>query len=50
MTESTKSFPNIPSSIWWFSEIHHDWEDGARMYLLTKGEHILIHRRERKYA
>ena len=30
---------NIPSSIWWMLEIHHDWEHGARMYLLTKEEH-----------
>ncbi|MCK4527895.1 hypothetical protein KAW18_11030 [candidate division WOR-3 bacterium] len=36
---------HIPSSIWWFTEIHHDWKDGARMYLLTKGEHILRYRR-----
>lgn len=35
---------NIPSSIWWFTEIHHDWKDKARMYLLTKGEHVLRHR------
>jgi hypothetical protein len=37
----------IPSSIWWKTEIHHDWKDGGRMYLLTKGEHILRHRREK---
>ena len=37
---------NIPSSIWWYMEVHHDWKDGARMYLLTKGEHILRHRKE----
>jgi hypothetical protein len=37
----------IPSSIWWKTEIHHDWKDGGRMYLLTKGEHILWHRREK---
>ena len=31
---------NIPSSLWWGKEIHHDWEDGGKMYLLTKGEHL----------
>ena len=39
---------NIPSSIWWFSEVHHDWNNGGVMYLLTKGEHILRHRKEKK--
>ena len=38
----------IPSSIWWFTELHHDWKDGGRMYLLTKGEHILRHRKEKE--
>ena len=38
---------NIPSSIVWNTQVHHDWEDGGRMYLLTKGEHILRHRREK---
>ena len=32
---------NIPSSIWWYTENHHEWGDGARLYLLTKAEHIL---------
>lgn len=39
---------NIPSSIWWFSEVHHDWNNDGVMYLLTKGEHILRHRREKQ--
>ena len=30
---------NIPSSIWWNLEVHHEWKDGGRMYLLTKQEH-----------
>ena len=38
---------NIPSSIWWDTEIHHDWENGARMYLLTKEEHKKRTRDER---
>ena len=38
---------NIPSSIWWFNEMHHDWKNGGRMYLLTKAEHILRHRSEK---
>jgi len=38
---------NIPSSIWWYTETHHDWKNGGRMYLLTKAEHILRHRREK---
>lgn len=25
-------------------EIHHDWEHGANMYLLTKEEHIAVER------
>lgn len=37
---------NIPSSIWWGTEIHHNWKDGGRMYLLSKGEHILRHKKE----
>ena len=43
--DRTWVYRNIPSSITWETEIHHDWEDGGRMYLLTKGEHILRHRR-----
>ena len=39
---------NIPSSIWWFTEVHHNWKDGGRMYLLSKSEHILKHREERE--
>lgn len=31
---------NLPSFLWWGKEIHHEWEDGARMYLLTKEEHL----------
>jgi hypothetical protein len=38
---------NIPSSIWWYTENHHDWKDGGRLYLLTEAEHILRHRREK---
>lgn len=38
---------HIPSSIWWNTEIHHDWENDGIMYLLTKNEHILRHRREK---
>ena len=30
---------NIPSSIVWNVEVHHDWNDGGRMYLLSKEEH-----------
>ena len=47
MRESDKKwvYRNIPSSIAWVSEIHHDWKDDGRMYLLTKGEHILRHRK-----
>ena len=40
-------YRNIPSTIAWKTQIHHDWEDGARMYLLSKGEHILRERREK---
>ena len=40
-------YRNIPSSIWWHTEIHHDWTNNGTMYLLTKGEHILRHRREK---
>jgi hypothetical protein len=36
---------NIPSSIWWELSTHHDWEDGGRMYLLSKEEH---RRRDKK--
>ena len=35
---------NIPSSIQWYTEIHHDWEDGGRMYLLSEKEHKRKHR------
>ena len=38
---------NIPSSIWWHTEIHHNWANNGTMYLLTKGEHILRHRSEK---
>ena len=38
---------NIPSSIAWYTQIHHDWNDGARMYLLSKGEHIKRNRRDK---
>ena len=41
---------NIPSSIWWKTQIHHVWEDGARMYLLSKLEHIKQTREERKHG
>ena len=41
-------FRNIPSSIVWATQIHHDWVDGARMYLISKGEHILRGRRGAK--
>ena len=40
-------YRNIPSSIHWHTEIHHNWANNGTMYLLTKGEHILKHRRER---
>lgn len=30
---------NLPSSIWWGLETHHNWEDGGRMYLLTHELH-----------
>jgi hypothetical protein len=30
---------NIPSSLWWKLDMHHNWEDGGRMYLLTPKEH-----------
>lgn len=33
---------NIPSSLWWQCEIHHDWKDGARMYLISHVEHVLL--------
>lgn len=46
-TDRTWCYRNIPSSITWKTERHHDWEDGGRMYLLTKEEHILRHRREK---
>lgn len=39
---------NIPSSLWRRCEIHHDWGDEGRLYLLTKAEHILRHMREHK--
>ena len=39
---------NIPSSIAWKTVIHHDWSDGGRMYLLTKGEHSIKTTEERK--
>ena len=42
--DRTWCYQNIPSSIMWFVQIHHDWDDGDRMYLLTKAEHILRHR------
>ena len=35
---------HIPSSIWWHTVIHHDWDNGGTMYLLSHKEHILIHR------
>lgn len=38
-------YRNIPSSIHWHTEIHHEWCDAGRMYLLTKEEHILLHRK-----
>lgn len=41
-------YRNIPSLIAWKTEIHHDWNDGGRMYLLTKGEHILRHRSDKE--
>jgi len=34
---------NIPSSIAWKTVIHHDWEAGARMRLITPEEHRKIH-------
>lgn len=37
-------YRNIPSSIHWCTEIHHNWLHGGIMYLLTKGEHILHER------
>ena len=37
-------YRNIPSSIIWNVEVHHEWEDGARVYLLSKEEHKLKHR------
>ena len=40
-------YRNIPSSIHWHTEIHHNWANNGTMYLLTKGEHILRHRREK---
>lgn len=40
-------YRNIPSSIHWHTEIHHNWAKNGIMYLLTKGEHILRHRSEK---
>jgi hypothetical protein len=40
-------YRNIPSSIHWHTEIHHNWYENGTMYLLTKGEHILRHRSEK---
>jgi hypothetical protein len=30
---------NIPSTMWWGSEVHHDWDNGGVMYILTLKEH-----------
>ena len=38
---------NIPSSLWWNLQRHHDWEDGGRLYLLTKKEHMIRTKKER---
>ena len=40
-------YRNIPSSIHWYNEVHHDWEHGGRMYLLSHSQHILVTRREK---
>lgn len=32
-------YRNLPSSIHWYCEIHHDWKLGGKMFLLTKEEH-----------
>ena len=45
-TDKSWVYRNIPSSIVWHTEIHHNWANNGTMYLLTKGEHILKHRRE----
>jgi len=47
ITDKQWCYRNIPSSIVWNTEIHHNWGDNGTMYLLTKGEHILRHRREK---
>ena len=46
-SDRTWVYRNIPSSIHWYTEIHHDWSDGGRMYLLSHGEHLVLTRRER---
>ena len=38
-------YRNIPSSIMWNVEVHHDWENGGTMYLLSHAEHMSIHRK-----
>lgn len=39
---------NIPSSIVWNTQIHHDWGDRGRMYLVSEGEHRKITKNENK--
>ena len=46
--DRTWVYRNIPSSIHWHTQIHHDWANNGTMYLLAKGEHILRHRREKE--
>lgn len=33
-------YRNIPSSIVWNTEIHHDWENEGIMYLLSHKDHL----------
>ena len=39
---------HIPLSIWEKKQMHHDWNNGGRLYLLTRNEHILRHRGDKK--
>lgn len=40
-------YQNIPSTILWKTEAHHDWNNSGGMYLLDPEEHRRITRKER---
>jgi len=44
--DKTWVYHNIPSSIWWYTEVHHDWENGGIMFLISKEKHKEITKKE----